>query len=67
MIGNAGLLFPEDDVDALREHLQRLANDSAERTRLGQAGRARVLERFTMARIAQETVAVYLQMREAAK
>lgn len=59
VIGEAGLLFAEGNADALRAHLQRLAGDATERARLGELARARVLERYTMERIAQETVAVY--------
>jgi len=59
VIGEAGLVFPEGDAAALCSHLQRLHDDPAERARLGQAGRARVLERYTMARIAAETVTLY--------
>ncbi len=62
VIGEAGLVFPEGDAEALRAHLQRLHDDPAERVRLAQAGRARVLERYTMARIAAETVAHYKEI-----
>jgi glycosyltransferase involved in cell wall biosynthesis len=62
VIGDAGLLFPKDDVDALCAQLQRLADDAALRARLGEMGRQRVLERYTMARIAEETVAVYARV-----
>ena len=57
-----GLIFPEEDAQALGCRLQELAGAPEQRRQLGQAGRARVLERFTMARIAQETVAVYRQL-----
>jgi len=62
VIGDAGLIFPEEDVPALREHLQRLQCDLQLRHRLAEAGRQRVLERFTQARIATDTVAVYRQL-----
>lgn len=64
VVGDEGLIFAEGDVDALRVQLQRLADDAALRARLGERGRARVLARYTMARIAQETVAVYEQVVE---
>ncbi len=57
-----GLIFPEENGEALCSRLQELAGAPDRRRELGQAGRARVLERFTMARIAQETVAVYRQL-----
>lgn len=59
VVGDAGVIFPEGDVDALRAYLQQLHDDLAQRARLGQAGRSRVLERYTMARIAEETVGLY--------
>jgi glycosyltransferase involved in cell wall biosynthesis len=59
VIGDAGLIFPEEDVETLRDHLQRLIDNPAERQRLGQAGRCRVLAHYTMSRIAAETVALY--------
>jgi glycosyltransferase involved in cell wall biosynthesis len=62
VVGNAGLVFAEDDADALRAHLQRLLDDPAARRALAEAGRARVLERFTMAQVAAQTVEVYHAM-----
>lgn len=62
VIGDAGYIFAECDVQALRAHLQRLMNDVLERQRMGEAGRQRVLERYTMQQIAAETVAVYGQV-----
>jgi glycosyltransferase involved in cell wall biosynthesis len=62
VIGDAGLLFREGDVDALRAHLVALRDDPARRSVLGQRGRARVLAHFTHARIAQETYAVYREI-----
>jgi glycosyltransferase involved in cell wall biosynthesis len=59
VIGDAGCIFPEDDAPALRATLQGLADHPEMRLHLGAAGRGRVLERFTMAHIAQQTLAVY--------
>jgi glycosyltransferase involved in cell wall biosynthesis len=59
VIGGAGLIFPEEDVETLRDHLQHLLDDPIERQRLGQVGRCRVLAHYTMSRIAAETVALY--------
>lgn len=59
VIGAAGLIFPEDDVQALRAHLQSLHDDPQRRPDLQRAGRTRVLERYTMRHIANETVALY--------
>jgi glycosyltransferase involved in cell wall biosynthesis len=62
VIGDAGLLFPENDVAALRNQLQRLLDDPQKRVALGAAGRQRVLNQFTMATVAEQTVAVYRQL-----
>lgn len=62
VIGDAGLGFPEDDVDALRAHLLRLMQQPELRDELGRNGRTRVLERYTQAQIAARTVAVYRDM-----
>jgi len=59
VIGDAGLIFPEGDVAALTRQLRTLMDDRTLRQQLGAAGRQRVLTRFTMARIAAESVAVY--------
>ncbi len=62
VVGDAGLIFPEGDADALRAALQRLADCPDERRRLAEAGRRRVLDRFGMGQIARETVAVYQRL-----
>ncbi len=62
VIGDAGLIFPEGDVGALRECLRRLQSDPALRAELGRRGRERVLAHFTHARIAAQTVEVYQQI-----
>ncbi|MCE7987308.1 MAG: glycosyltransferase family 4 protein [Caldilinea sp. CFX5] len=59
VIGAAGLLFPEGDAAALRQRLQQLLEQPAERQRLGMTGRQRVLQHFTMQQIAAQTVQVY--------
>ncbi len=62
VIGEAGLIFPEGDARALREHLGRLAAHPEERRRLGRAGRQRVLAHFTQERVAAQTYEVYQAM-----
>lgn len=62
VIGDAGLLFPEDDPAALRAVLARLAASAQLRLALGARGRERVLAHFTQRQIAQETIAVYQEM-----
>jgi len=62
VIGDAGLIFPEGDADALHAHLSALAADPARRRALARLGRERVLDHFTHARIAAATGEVYRQM-----
>ena len=59
VIGKAGLIFPEDDVAALRKCLEQLQQNPVLRVKLGQIGRQRVLAQYTQAQIAAQTVAVY--------
>ena len=62
VIGDAGLVFPEGDAQALAGHLLRLAGDSNLRADLGRRGRARALAHFTHERIAAATYQVYQQI-----
>jgi glycosyltransferase involved in cell wall biosynthesis len=62
VIGDAGLVFPENDVAALRDALSELMNDPGLRAQLSQRGRARVLEHYTQQRIATETYDVYQRL-----
>ncbi|KUO22487.1 glycosyltransferase family 4 protein [Streptomyces dysideae] len=57
--GETCLAVPPGDAGALAAGLSRLLGDAGLRTRLGAAGRERVLERFTWARAAEGTVARY--------
>jgi len=59
VVGNAGLVFDEEDVAGLAAHLGQLMNQPQRRALLAQRGRARVIERYTMRRIADQTVDVY--------
>lgn len=59
VIGTVGLIFAEDHVDELACHLRTLITDSSQRQALAQRGRARILEQFTQAQVAQKTVEVY--------
>jgi glycosyltransferase involved in cell wall biosynthesis len=59
VIGEAGLIFPEGDVPALRAHLQRLQTDYSLRRTLAVAGRQRAVAHFTQAQVAAQTVAAY--------
>jgi glycosyltransferase involved in cell wall biosynthesis len=59
VIGDGGLVVPEDDATALREAIARLLSDRQLREELGRRGRLRVLDCYTNERIAAQTVAVY--------
>lgn len=62
VIGPAGLIFPEEDIDALSKHLHQLMFYEEMRFELGRRGRQRVLDHYTQAQIAAQTVAVYREM-----
>ncbi len=62
VIGDAGLIYPEADVAALRDGLAGLAADPVRRADLAARGRARVLAHFTQAQVALATFRVYQEM-----
>ncbi len=62
VVDDAGLIFPEGDTGALRQHLIRLMCEPNLWADLAQRGRERVLAHFTQAQIAAQTVAVYRKM-----
>ncbi|MFI7007184.1 glycosyltransferase family 4 protein [Streptomyces sp. NPDC050145] len=64
--GETCLAVPTGDAGALAAALTRLLDDPALRTRLGAAGRTRVLDRFTWARAAQGTAELYRESMDAA-
>ena len=59
VIGDAGLTFPENDVDALHTHLDNLVQRPHFRAELARKGRMRVLTHFTQRQIAAATLQVY--------
>lgn len=59
VIGDAGLVFPEDDAEALAGILWRLAGDLSLRAELARRGRERVLAQYTQRHIARATYDVY--------
>jgi glycosyltransferase involved in cell wall biosynthesis len=59
VIGDAGVVVPEDDPAALADALARLADDPAARAALGSAGRRRVLDVFSESAVARDTLAFW--------
>ncbi|WP_353942285.1 glycosyltransferase family 4 protein [Streptomyces sp. HUAS MG91] len=64
--GETCLAVPTGDAGALATALSRMLGDPELRRRLGAAGRARVLDRFTWARAAQGTAELYRESMERA-
>ena len=62
VIGDAGLVFAEGDVQALRDKLSQLMADPALREELAQRGRERVLAHYTQAQVAAKTYHVYREL-----
>lgn len=62
VIGEAGLVFPEGESEALAAHLDLLARDPEARARCAVAGRARVAAEYTDARIATQTRAFHAEV-----
>ncbi len=62
VIGEGGEVVPAGDAAALAAALGRLRGSLDARRRLGDAGRARVLQCFTQARIARETTEFYREI-----
>jgi glycosyltransferase involved in cell wall biosynthesis len=62
--GRTGLLVKPDDERALAEAILSLAADPTRCARMGQAGYERFLERFTVERMARESLAFYQSVLE---
>ena len=60
--GTDGLVVPPGDSEALAEALSHLLNDPELRQAMGAAARKKVVERYTEARLAEQTLAVYERM-----
>ncbi|MDH7515936.1 MAG: glycosyltransferase [Bacteroidota bacterium] len=59
VVGDAGFLFPERDIESLASILARLLASEELRRSMGKKGRMRVLAEYTDKRIAERTVDVY--------
>jgi glycosyltransferase involved in cell wall biosynthesis len=59
LVGNAGLLVPPADADALARSIMDLLDHPEEAARLGQTGFKRILKQFTWEKAAQKTAEVY--------
>jgi glycosyltransferase involved in cell wall biosynthesis len=62
--GATGRLVPAGEVEPLAAALLELARDPALRARMGESGRARVREHFGLARMHEETLALYARLLE---
>jgi len=61
--GLTGTLVPPADPDALAEAIRNLLEDPDLCRRMGEAGRRRVVRRFTWQETARQTVALYEEVR----
>ena len=59
MHDETGILVPPEDAGALRQAIARLMNDQELRSRLGQAGKKRMQNEFSIDTMAEEHVALY--------
>jgi glycosyltransferase involved in cell wall biosynthesis len=60
--GEDGFLSSAGDVEGLAQSLARLANDPDLRHRLGEAGRARVLDRYRVSRLVDDVDTLYREL-----
>jgi glycosyltransferase involved in cell wall biosynthesis len=60
--GEDGFLVPVGDVEQLASSLERLARDNELRTRFGDTGRARVLDRYDVGRLVDDTDRLYREL-----
>ncbi len=61
--GVTGLEVPLRDVAALAQALETLSHDPARRQKMGEAGRKRVVERFTQTAMAEKHIELYERIR----
>lgn len=61
-VGDAGIIYPEGDVSALKAHLTELASDPARRERLGEQGRKASVSRFGQRTLADNFYKILQQL-----
>ena len=62
VIGEAGLVYPEGEIEALREQIQSLMDDPDRWMVLAQSGRDRARAHYSQAQVAARTVEVYREV-----
>lgn len=62
VVGDAGMLVPAGDADALAAAIKRLLNDEEAQRRMSEAGRRRVEQNFSWEQAAQKTLEVYQEV-----
>ena len=62
VIGDAGLIFPEGDVEALHDCLKRLMEDEALRYNLAQRGYERAMAKYSAGGLAEETYNMFRKL-----
>jgi len=67
VIGDAGLIFKEGDIDELRTRLTEVVENSALRKKLIKNGKQRVLDNYTHQKIAEKTHEIYVRLLEGSK
>jgi glycosyltransferase involved in cell wall biosynthesis len=60
--GKTGLLVPMKDAEAMAEAIGEILADPAKAQKMGEAGRERFLEKFTIERTVEEVGAIYAEM-----
>jgi len=62
VVGNAGMLVPPADADALAAAIRQLLNDQQAQQRMSEAGKKRVKEQFNWEQAARKTLEVYREV-----
>lgn len=62
VIGDAGILVPPKNADALAAAIKQLLNDEQAQQRMSEAGRERVKQKFSWEQAARKTLEVYQEM-----